>query len=183
MWRGLVRAALKSDEAFAKELRSYLKETGISVKTFAKKVGVSSSELYKILSGQRGNLKLDTLRKMVGFVREEGGHRKLGMEGPFIAVIAFKSVLETLSQHYVELGDVRFRVREYPVRILEDSLIAAIEAEDEGATAIVCAPVLAATLEKLVTVPIVTMHPPVDTILQAVKWAAAKLPPEARIKR
>jgi len=64
-------------------------------------------------------------------------------------------------------------VREYPAATIEDVIVAAIRAEDEGAKAIVCAPIVSSTVERVIRVPIVTIAPK-DSVLEAIRIGAKK---------
>jgi len=175
MWRRLLVSALESDEAFVSQLKKILDEIDISAKELSTRTGVSASELYKILAGHRGNWKMETYRKIINYTRRVEGDAKRQGKKPFIAIIAFKSVLETLPASKVTLGKSSYDIREYAARTIEDCLVAAIEAERDGANAIVCAPVLGATVEKLVNIPVVTITPPAESLLKAAGRAAGKI--------
>ena len=68
----LIRATFSSDEELKSALLQAIKELGYTVTKFADISGVSSSTLYKIISGEREpNLK--TLREIVRAVRRLEG--------------------------------------------------------------------------------------------------------------
>jgi predicted transcriptional regulator len=56
---------------------------------------------------------------------------------------------------------------------MEDAIVAAVMAEKDGALAIVCAPIVAPTIQKILTVP-VSIVIPRDSILKAIEVAAQK---------
>jgi predicted transcriptional regulator len=174
-WRRLVSSALESDTAFVDELRKALEERNIPASEFAKQAGISTSALYKIIAGQRLNLKMDTYRKIINYIRKIESANENKDRTPFIAIIAYKSLLENMPTSQFKDKATGFVVREYAARTLEDCLEAAVEAEKDGAKALVCAPVLASTLERLVSIPVVTIHPSVDSILDAARRAVDKV--------
>ncbi|MFA7186049.1 MAG: hypothetical protein WC082_14205, partial [Victivallales bacterium] len=55
-------------------------------------------------------------------------------------------------------------LREYPVNTVEDAIIAAVRAERDGALAVVCAPIVAPTVEKILTIPVSRVIPTVSII-------------------
>jgi predicted transcriptional regulator len=155
----LVKALLKSEDEFSKELEKIIKESGIDLSDFAKRCGVPYSTFYKIVKGQRSPT-LGTVRKILSAFKTEEG---------FLAVIAARHILEEISPFRE-----RIPVKNYPAINFEEALIMALRAEKEGAIAIVCAPVLSTTIEKLVDIPVFTMRPK-NSIIKAVEQAVEKL--------
>ena len=51
-------------------------------------------------------------------------------------------------------GEKSLKVKEYPAQTMEDAIIAAVMAERDGALAVVCAPIIAPTIEKLLAIPV-----------------------------
>ena len=166
--RKVVAGALRSDEAFKEALNEALEELGMTVQDLAKKAGVSPSTLYKITNENRSP-SLGILRRIVGAIREAEGLRA----GKFIAVIAARHVLDEVEERSVPIGDSSVRVREYPASTIEDAIVAAIRAERDGAVAVVCAPIVSATIERVVDLPIATIMPR-DSVTEAIRLAARK---------
>jgi len=167
--RKLTRAATESDERFREAFKEVLEDLGLSVQEFAKKAEVSPSTLYKIMNEERSP-SIDVLRKMMRTVREIEGLKA----GNFIALIATRRVLdEVVVERSVHIGDEPARVREYPAATVEDAIVAAIRAERDGAVAIVCAPIVSPTIEKILDIPIATIVPR-DSVTEAIKVAARK---------
>ena len=94
-------------------------------------------------------------------------------QGNFIAVIAARPVLSRIEERTVRLGSRDIRVKEYPANGMEDAIVAAVMAEKDGALAIVCAPIVAPTIQKILTIP-VSIVIPRDSILRAIEVAAQK---------
>jgi predicted transcriptional regulator len=165
----LMRAALTSDQEFVRVLHHIIKsELRISVRELSEKSGIAQSSLYKILHGQRSP-NLSTLRAVVRalrlFERSE--------EGEFIGLIAARPVLDTVQERNADVDGRRIRVREYPVHTMEDAIVAAVRAEREGATAIVCAPIASSIIEQLVHIPVATIVPR-GSVQRAIELAARK---------
>ena len=155
----LVNALLNGDEEFSNELEKVIKEMGIDIPEFSKRCGIPYSTLYKIIKGQRSPT-LSTLRKILSAFRREER---------FVAVIAARHILEETAPFKEKIA-----VRSYPAVNFEEALVMAVRAEKEGAIAIVCAPVLSTTIQKMVDVPVFTMKPR-ESIINAVRQAVEKV--------
>ncbi len=164
----LLRGAAESDEAFRRTLREVLDALDITIKELAQRAGVSSSTLYKIVNEERSP-SLDILRKILVAVRELEGRR----EGDFIAVIAARHVLDEVVERSVSIEGRQLITREYPATTVEDAIVASVRAERDGATAVVCAPIVSSTIEKVVAIPIATILPR-DSVTEAIRLAARK---------
>jgi predicted transcriptional regulator len=165
----LMRAALLSDDEFVKALNYVMKhDLRISVRELSAKSGIAQSSLYKILHGQRSP-NISTLRAVVHALRlfEQSS------DGEFIGLIAARPVLDTVQERNAEVDNHRIRVREYPVHTMEDAIVAAVRAEREGATAIVCAPIVSSIIEQLVHIPVATIIPR-GSVQRAIELAARK---------
>jgi len=65
-------------------------------------------------------------------------------------------------------------IKEYAVTTVEETLIVAIQAEKEGASALVCAPIVSPTVEKIVNLPVTTIKPRAS-VSRAIEQAAKKI--------
>ncbi|MDY6958208.1 MAG: helix-turn-helix domain-containing protein [Halobacteriota archaeon] len=154
MINDLMIAAFKSDEDLRKALLRIIKEElGMSVSDFSKESGIPLSTLYKIISGDREpNLK--TLRTVSDAIKKSKGE-----EGKFIAVIAARPTLDRIERRVMRITDKPITIKEYPATTIEDAIVASIRAERDGAFAVVCAPIVSPTLEKILHIPITTVVP------------------------
>ncbi len=166
--RKLEKAALESDEDFRQVLRETLDSFGWTVQELARKAGVSPSTVYKITNEERSP-SLDVLRKILKAVKETEGLRA----GSFIALIVTRRVLDEVVERSVQIGNETVKIREYPAATVEDAIISAIRAERDGAVAVVCAPIVSPTIEKILDIPIATIVPK-DSVTEAIKLAAMK---------
>ncbi|RLI46400.1 transcriptional regulator [Candidatus Bathyarchaeota archaeon] len=174
LWEDVVQSCLKSEEAFRKALKQALEQAHIDTKTFSKLSEVSESSLYKILSGERANPRLSTYRKIVNALKQLEGAEETE---PFIAIIAARPTLDALEKRYIQIQGHQIRLKEYAATSLEEVIVAAVRAQQEGAKAIVCAPIVSTTVEKIVKVP-VSACPVVQCrqpILKAAEAAASKI--------
>jgi predicted transcriptional regulator len=166
--RKIQSAAMESDEKLRHALKDVLEDLGMTVQDLAEKAGISPSTLYKIANEERSP-SLHILRKIVGAIRAEEGLRT----GNFIALIVTRRVLDEVVERSVQIGDEKVRVREYPAATVEDAIVSAIRAERDGAVAIVCAPIVSPTIERILDIPIATIVPR-DSVTEAIKLAAMK---------
>ncbi len=166
--RSLQMAAMDSDLRFRQVLREVLDNLGWTMQDLSKKAGVSPSTLYKMTNEDRSP-SLDVLRKIIGAIREAEGLRA----GNFIALIVTRRVLDEVVERSIQIGNESVRVREYPAATVEDAIVSAIRAERDGAVAVVCAPIVSPTIERILDIPIATIVPK-DSVTEAIKLAAKK---------
>ena len=166
----LIQAAVESDEAFIREFSRVIKEElRITAAEFSEKAGIPASTIYKLLSGHREpNIK--TLREIVRVIRKMEGTDK----ADFIAVIAARPVLDMIIEKKLKIGDKLVTVREYSATSMEEAIVAAIRAERDGAKALVCAPIVSPTVEKVLRIPVTNIMPR-DSLLEAIELAAKKM--------
>lgn len=164
----LFYAMLEDDESFREKLNLTLKHFRINVVEFCKIAKLSQSTMYKILSEKREpNLK--TFRAiMKTIIQLEGGDKER-----FVAVIAARPVLNEIIEKRIKIDDKEIVIREYPSNSMEEALISAVRAERDGASALVCAPIVSPTVEKILRIPVATIMPK-SCLLEAIKLAAHK---------
>ena len=157
----LISGMLREDGGFQKAFRSILDdELGMSLNEFCQLSGISQSTMYKILEDKR-EPNLRTVRQVIQAL-------KILMEADdshFIAVIASTTVVENLPRTIEMEGGVVINVREYPVSTVEDAIIAAVRAERDGALGVVCAPIVAPTIEKILAIPVSRVIPTSSVML------------------
>lgn len=164
----VMRAAFQSDQKLQETLRDVLEEIGLTTREFCRISGVPQSTLYKILTGHR-EPNITTLREIVRTLS-----RLEGSEGSFIAIIAARPVLDKIEEKKMRLGDKLLTLREYSATNIEEAIIAAVRAERDGAAALVCAPIVSPTVEKLLSIPVATIIPR-DSVIRAIEVAAKKI--------
>ncbi|WP_094226823.1 helix-turn-helix domain-containing protein [Methanolobus psychrotolerans] len=166
----IIYAVFESDEDFRKILSSTIKEElNMNIAEFAENAVIPASTLYKIMSGKREpNVK--TLRQIIKTVKKLEGAEK----GEFIAVIAARPVLDNIRETKRKIGGTLCTIREYSATSMEEAIIAAVRAEREGAKALVCAPIVSPTIEKILRIPIATIMPK-NSLLEAIELVAKKI--------
>ena len=158
----LIIGMLKEEGGFQKALKDVLEnDLNMTVNEFCRETGVSQSTMYKILEEKR-EPNLRTVRMIIKAVRslEESDSQD------YIAVIASHFVFENLEKK-IDVNGRTVILKEYPVATVEDAIIASVRAERDGALAIICAPIVAPTVEKIVSIPVSTVVP-TNSIMRAV---------------
>ena len=144
----LVHNMLREEGAFQKSFRSILdEELNMSLVDLCRESGVSQSTMYKILEEDR-EPNLRTIRQVVKALNrlyDEGGKK-------FVAVIASPTFIESIPVSLKTADGRDIDVREYAVCSVEDAIIASVRAERDGALAVVCAPIIAPTIEKILSI-------------------------------
>ncbi|WP_292463277.1 helix-turn-helix domain-containing protein [Methanolobus sp.] len=163
-------AVFESDERLREVLSKVIKdELGLTALEFAEKAEIPQSTLYKIMSGKREpNMK--TLRQIVKTIKRIEGSEK----GNFIAVIAARPVLDNINETKRKICGNLCTIREYSATSMEEAIIAAVRAERDGAKALVCAPIVSPTVEKILRIPVATIMPK-DSLIEAIELVAKKI--------
>lgn len=166
----IIDAVFESDEDFRRILSITIKEDlNMNMAEFAVEAGVPASTLYKIMSGKREpNVK--TLRQIIKTIKRLEGSEK----GEFIAVIAARPVLDNISETKKKICGNLCTIREYSATSMEEAIIAAVRAEREGAKALVCAPIVSPTVEKILRIPVATIMPK-NSLFEAIELVAKKI--------
>lgn len=166
----IIDAVFESDEDFRNILSVTIKEElNMNIAEFADHAEIPASTLYKIMSGKREpNVK--TLRQIIRTVKRLEGSEK----GDFIAVIAARPVLDNISETKRKIGGSLCTIREYSATTMEDAIIAAVRAERDGARALVCAPIVSPTIEKILRIPVATIMPK-NSLLEAIELGLKKI--------
>jgi len=166
----VIKAAFESDEKFQETLSRVIKDDlGMTAAEFSKVSGISASTLYKILSGHRDS-NMKTVREIVKTIKKLEGSEHC----EFIAVIAARPVLDGIIEKKMQIDGRLITIREYSATTMEEAIVAAIKAEQDGATALVCAPIVSPTVEKVLTIPVATIMPR-DSLIAAIELAAKKI--------
>ena len=151
---------------FTTALNEELERKNLSVKDLAGLTGIPASTLYKVTVGER-DPRLSTIKKIVSVL--EPGHDR------FIAIIAARFLLDTLGVRETDVNGKSFRIRGYSANSLEECIIAAARAEKDGASGIVCAPILASIVEKIVDIPVAMLRPELSVVSEAIATLARKI--------
>jgi len=151
---------------FTTALNEELDRKNLSVKDLADLTGIPVSTLYKVTVGER-DPRLSTVKKIVAVLEP---HRER-----FIAIIAARFLLDSLEVRETEVGGKKFLIRGYSANSLDECIIAAARAEKDGASGIVCAPILASIVEKIVDIPVGMLRPELSVVSEAITSVAKKI--------
>ncbi len=150
----LITGMLREEGGFQIALRNILsEELNMSLNEFCQATGLSQSTMYKVMEGGR-EPNLRTVRQVIKALKII----QKPEESRFIAIIAASTALENVPKSVVVNG-LSISVHEYPVATLEDAIIAAVRAERDGALGLICAPIVAPTVERILSIPVSRVIP------------------------
>jgi predicted transcriptional regulator len=151
---------------FKEALEEALDRKQMSLKELADLAGIPVATIYKITSGER-DPRLSTVRAIVQAIEP--------FDQDAIAIIAAKFLLDEIGNQTIALDGKKYRIKGYPAHTMEDCIIAAVKAEKEGAAGIICAPILAALIERIVDIPVVILKPDIASYEEAIKSLTRQL--------
>jgi len=138
---------------FGDKLQDTLNTLGLSVKEFSEFTEIPVSTLYKIISEERKDFRISTLRKIInGVKRIEGVDQERG-----VGIITSRNALDSIGRT-IEVGNETLYIKEYPATTIEEAIIQGVRAEKDGVKGIICGPIAATTLEKVVDIPITALR-------------------------
>jgi len=151
---------------FKSVLEDELKRTGMSIKDLSEKAGIPAATIYKITSGER-DPRFSTIKAICSAFEPEGGE--------FVVVIGAKFLLDDIEPRNITVAGKEYRIKGYPSYSLEECIVSAVRAEKDGASGIVCAPVLASLVERMVDIPVVIMKPGKKAMTDSIKSLEMRL--------
>lgn len=159
-----------SKKVFETDFRTALEEElarrNMTIKELADQAGIPAATLYKLTSGE-GDVRLSTVKKIVQVLEPK--------IPAFIAVIAAKFLLDEIEGQEISIRGRDYHIRGYTANSIEECIIAAVSAEKDGAAGIICAPILASMIEKIVDVPVAIMKPKAATVMDAMDVIARRI--------
>jgi predicted transcriptional regulator len=154
------------ETTFQTALAEELARRDMTIRELSNQTGIPLPTLYKCSSGER-DPRLSTVRRIVEALEPR--------QGRSVAVVAARFLLDEVAGLTVEVRGRPYPVRGYAANSLEECIVAAVRAEKEGAAAIICAPVLASIVERIVDVPVVILKPKAETVTEAIEAARRRL--------
>jgi len=94
--------------------------------------------------------------------------------GLIIAVITTREALDRISR-YLVINNREVMIKEYPATTIEEEVIRGITAEKDGVKGIICGPIAATTLEKVVNIPVISLRFEENVVLEALQKMMQKL--------
>lgn len=168
MWLDLLQGCLSDD--FGEKLKETLGILGLNIKQFSQETGIPKSTLYKIISNEQKDFRRSTLKQIIEGVKK---FETLDQEN-IIGIITSRSALDTIGHHII-FNEKKVIVREYPATTIEESIIQGVRAEKEGVLGLICGPIAATTLEKVVDIPITALRFEEGPLRNAIQLLAEKL--------
>jgi len=168
MWSQLLMSSIS--EGFGSHLKNTLNALGLSIKEFSEETGIPVSTLYKIISDEGRDFRRSTLRQIVEGVRKAEGID----EEKVIGIITTRTALDTVGRN-IDLDGGTVGVKEFPATTIEEAIIQGVRAEKSGVKGIICGPIAATTLEKVVDIPITAFRFDEGLLLGAITKLAEKL--------
>lgn len=151
---------LRDEGGFQKAFKEILEdELKMSLNEFCRVSNISQSTMYKILEEHR-EPNLRTVRQIIKAIRRINSKDS----EKYLAVIATSKFMAGLPKYLETEDNGSVSLREYPVSTIEDAIITAVRAERDGALGIICAPIVASTVEKITSIKIYTVFP-LDSVI------------------
>ncbi len=171
LYEELISAAMESNEKFAEMLKSIMKRKGITVRDLSVGSGVPVSTINKMLSEER-DVRLSTFREVIRYLTSQSAEIEGGIT---VGIIAARPALNALSKHQLPVKGKKVIIKEYPANNLEEAIICAIRAERDRVQGLVCASIVATTVEKFVRIPIVTIKVEESNIIESLNILVDKI--------
>ena len=168
MWSELLQSCIS--DTFGRQLRETLNALGLSIKAFSRETGIPASTLYKIISEEGKDFRRSTLRQIVVGVRMLEGSDQERVLG----IITTRTALDTIGRT-IEVKGETVAIKEFPATTIEEAIIQGVKAEKAGVKGIICGPIAATTLERVVDIPITAFRFDEELLMDAISKLADKL--------
>jgi predicted transcriptional regulator len=168
MWLELLKSSI--GENFGEELKDTIAKLGKNIKEFSEESEIPKSTLYKIVSNEEKDFRRSTLKQIVETVKRLEGYGRENV----IGIITTRGALDMIGRSF-EFGGKVVKVNEYPATTIEEEIIQGIRADKEGVRGLICGPIAATTLEKVVDVPIVSLRFEEGPLISSMKKLMEKI--------
>lgn len=169
-WESFLVSYILHPEQRPQIIKEAMNNYQISLRKFARLSGIPESTLYKI-SSSKIDIRLSTLTQIVKTFRSL---EITDNKEPTVAVITARYALQELKTHIV-VDNQRFQISEYPAATIEEEIIQGIKAQNEGCIAIICGPIAANTLNRVVKIPVIGLSFAKEQLEQAITKAVTKI--------
>jgi len=172
MWyKKILQSLIKSNTDFVEKLKEFLRLKGLSITEFCNIAHIPQSTMYKIMSDPTKDFRVSLLKQIIQTIAKIEGYYS---EGITIAVITTRGALNVLKKE-IKIGEKKIIIKEYPANTIEEEIIQGIRAQQEGVSGIICGPVAATTIDKVVEIPVVSLNFRESAIQEAIKNVMKKL--------
>jgi predicted transcriptional regulator len=170
-YKELLTQFIDSNEAFINKFKEFLREKDLTITKFCELSGISESTIYKIMSDPTKDFRVSTLRQIIQEVMKLEG---LEDSGNTIGIITTRQALDAVGRNF-SINGKEIKIREYPATTIEEEIIQGVRAEREGVSGIICGPVAATTMEKIVNIPVISIHFEERLLMDAITNISKKL--------
>jgi len=171
MWKQLLFSIVEDENQLATCLKQVAQELNMTLKELAHEAEIPISTLYK-LSSTEADARISTIRKLVIYVKNK---EQVTIEGmPVVALITSRDVLDNFGRT-AEVNGVTLQIKEYLANSIEDEMILGVQAVREGVNAILCGPIAANTLKKIVEIPVIGISFSKESLMEALEKAHVKI--------
>ncbi len=126
----------------------------ISLKEFSKESGIPEGTLYKLSSTKYFDIRVSTLEKFIATLRR----LELRVSDiPSVGIITARHALQEI-ESIMDIGGEKFQIAEYPAQTIEEEIIQGIRAVNDGCVALICGPIAANTLNRVVSIPVIGLR-------------------------
>lgn len=161
----LMWALVESNEEFIKSFKEMLFQQNLTITDFCKKTNIPESTIYKIMSNPDKDFRISTFRNIIQKVKKiEGIHT----HETTIGIITTRGALNSINRK-IRLQQKEIIVKEFPATTIEEEIIQGIRAEREGVNGLICGPIAATTLEKVVNIPVMSIQFEKKLLLQSLE--------------
>jgi predicted transcriptional regulator len=168
MWFDLLRSCIKDD--FGEQLRDTLSAFGMSIKEFSEEANIPASTLYKIISNENKDFRRSTLKQIIESVKRLEGVD----EEKVLGIITTRTALDTIGKT-IQLDGDSVIIQEYPATTIEEAIIQGVRAERDGVKGIICGPIAATTLARVVNIPITAFKFDEELLMDAIVKMVEKM--------
>ena len=167
----LLLTLIESNQAFITTFKELLFKHSLTVTDFCEKTKIPESTMYKILSNPQKDFRVSTLRNIIYAVKKlEGTINK----GTVFGIITTREALDQVNRR-IHLFNNDIIIKEYPATTIEEEIIQGVRAEREGISGIICGPIAATTLEKVVKIPVITIQFEHKLLMEAIERLVRKI--------
>lgn len=170
-YKELLTSLIISNEKFIDLFNRYLFEKKMTISEFCIYSEISKSTIYKILSNSKKDCRISTIRQIINSVRKiEIGQ----MDETSIAIITTRESLNVISRK-INIENENIFIKEYPATTIEEEIIQGVTAERNGVMGIICGPIAANTIEKIVNIPVIAIRFEISSLMDAVQNIIKKI--------
>ena len=150
----LLQSLVDSNQKFIQTFKEMLFQQNLTISDFCKKTEIPESTIYKIMSNPKKDFRISTFRNIIQEVQKiEGVNEK----ETTIGIITTRGALDSINRK-MKLHQKDVFIKEFPATTIEEEIIQGIRAEREGVNGLICGPIAATTLEKVVNIPVMSIQ-------------------------